>query len=359
MSIIAFKHLNRELLLTLAVTLAALFLMAVGGRFIGYLQEAVLGKYPAAALLTIIGLRLPGFLQLLLPFALFVATLLTFSRLHADREFSILQVSRATHARPLLWVLPSTLLVVLATGGLSLHFTPASNVALAEFLAEQRAEMAFERLRPGAFHRFQGNRITRAEGMAADGRSLTDVFLAEPGGSDSATFLFARRARPTLNPVSGNRYLLLQDGVRLSAESTGAGERRQLIEFSALSQKLAPGASTPRPQALEARSSLALWRSPGVAEAAELHWRIGLPVFAAIALLIAFGLAPVRPGGGRFSRILPGMLVLIGYYLCLLVNQYGLAAGVLPPALGLWPAHAPFAGLAWYLFNRIGVPARR
>ena len=64
---VASRYINRELLAIFTVTLLMLLLVAVGGRFIGYLQEAALGKFTGATVLTIMGLRLPEFIQQVAP----------------------------------------------------------------------------------------------------------------------------------------------------------------------------------------------------------------------------------------------------------------------------------------------------
>ena len=70
---VAARHINRELLAVFVATLLVLFAVAVGGRFIGYLQDAAAGKFAAGDLMAIMALRLPGFVQLIAPFAFYIA----------------------------------------------------------------------------------------------------------------------------------------------------------------------------------------------------------------------------------------------------------------------------------------------
>ena len=102
--VVAFRYVARELVLVFAITFVTLLAVALGGRFIGYLQDAALGRYSADALLTLIALRLPEFVQLTVPFAFFVAVLLTWGRLHAEREFAVLLGGGASPRRMLGWV---------------------------------------------------------------------------------------------------------------------------------------------------------------------------------------------------------------------------------------------------------------
>ena len=61
---VAARYINREVAAIFVVTLLMLLLVAVGGRFIGYLQEAATGKLTGSAVLTIMYLRLPEFVQI-------------------------------------------------------------------------------------------------------------------------------------------------------------------------------------------------------------------------------------------------------------------------------------------------------
>ncbi|MCY3793144.1 MAG: LptF/LptG family permease, partial [Gammaproteobacteria bacterium] len=161
-------------------TLLVLFAVAVGGRFIGYLQDAAAGKFAAGDLMTIMALRLPGFVQLIAPFAFYIAVLLTVGRLHAEQEMAVLRSSGAGSWRLLAWILPSATLLAAGIGTLSLWVTPDRNAALDRFLTKQRAEASFDRLSPGTFNAFgRGQRTLYAESVSNDGQTLSGVLLLQ------------------------------------------------------------------------------------------------------------------------------------------------------------------------------------
>lgn len=352
----AARYINKELLATFAVTLLVLFVLAVGGRFIGYLQDAAAGKYAADALMTILALRLPGFLQLMLPFAFTIALLLTFGRLHSEHEMAVLLSSGASPGRVLAWTAPAVLLLAALVAYLSLVATPACNASLDAFLAEQRSKADFSRLSPGVFNRMRGGQgVTYLEGISADGRTLNEVFVSEPGPGGGATTTWARRAEQYVDEATGSRFLVLKEGVRHEMRSR---KSHRVVHFATLGRKMQ---SSPAPMVSdkEALPTRALLGQRNPAAAAELHWRIALPAFCILNCLIAFAAAPVRPGQGRFGKIVPGVLATLAYYLTLLANQNALATSLLPSPLGLWPAHLLFAILAAFLLRRLGRPTWR
>ena len=365
---VAARHINRELLAVFMATLLVLFAVAVGGRFIGYLQDAAAGKFAAGDLMTIMALRLPGFVQLIAPFAFYIAVLLTVGRLHAEQEMAVLRSSGAGSWRLLAWILPSATLLAAGIGALSLWVTPDRNAALDRFLTKQRAEASFDRLSAGTFNAFgRGQRTLYAESVSNDGQTLSGVFIFEYGERNPLVTVWADQASRYVDERTGSQFLVLGDGTRHSREhasgasqrAEGASHRRQVIEFSTLSQKIDTDAAASRRVKPEALPSGTLWSRPDPAAAAELHWRIALPTFTLISVLIAVGLAPVKPRHGRFGRVLPGMAALVAYYLALLANQNAVLSGHLPAIFGLWPAHVLFAAIAAAALARSAKPARQ
>ena len=363
---IAARHINRELLAVFVATLLVLFAVAVGGRFIGYLQEAAAGKFAASDLVAIMALRLPGFVQLIAPFAFHIAVLLTVGRLHAEQEMAVLRSSGAGTWQLLAWILPSATLLAVGVGALSLWITPDRNAALDRFLIELRAQATFDRMSVGTFNAFgRGQRTLYAETVSDDGQTLGGVFIFERGKGESLVTIWAEQASRHVDERTGSQFLVLGDGVRHSQEPVSdpsrrtEGLRRQVIEFSALSQKIDTDVAASRRVKPEALPSATLWHRADAAAAAELHWRLALPAFTLISALIAMGLAPVKPRQGRFGRVLPSMAMLVAYYLALLANQNAVLSGHLPAVAGLWPAHALFAAIAAAALARSAKPARQ
>ena len=66
---IVFRYLSREVLLTLSAVSAVLLVIIMSGRFIKYLAQAASGALDPGSLFLIMGFRLPGFMQLILPLA--------------------------------------------------------------------------------------------------------------------------------------------------------------------------------------------------------------------------------------------------------------------------------------------------
>ena len=351
---VARNYVNRELAGIFLVTLLMLLMVAVGGRFIGYLQEAALGKFTGATVLTIMGLRLPEFIQIVSPFAIYVAIVLTLGRLFAEQEMVVLQGAGASTRVVIGWVALSLTLVVLLVAALAIVLTPLAERELNAFLDRERAQSEFEALNPNRFHVYdRGRRVTYSQGMSDDRRVLYDVFLSQTLEDGRRATIWAKEGRQRVDPATGSQYLVLSDGKRYEGSPGDADFR--MMSFRQLSQRLSVRARDPgrvRPEELPMHE---LGDAPP--ERAEWHWRIALPLFCVIGGLLAIGISKVKPREGRFAKIVPAMLVMFGYYLTLLVGKNAIDEGQIPAWLGLWVVHGGFLGLAVLLLRRFAQPS--
>lgn len=350
---VAAKYINRELLAVFIVTLLLLLLVAVGGRFIGYLQEAALGKYSGTTVMTIIGLRLSEFVQQVAPFAAYVAIVLTLGRLYAEQEMVVLQGAGVSTAKLLGWVSFCLTLVVALVAVLAWLLTPLSQRVLEDYLAEQRAQSEFEAVNPGSFHTYdRGKRVTYSRAMSEDRTVLYDVFLSQRLEDGHNVNVWAEQGTQETDPNNGMQYLVLTNGKRYETGPQGVDMR--IMEFTQLRQRLE--ATEQRPDRVEVETLPMSELGDHPKARAEWHWRLALPLYAAIGGLMAVGIARVPPRQGRFAKVVPGSLLMFLYYMSLLVNRNAIAEGQVPDVMGLWLVHSVFAAIAVYLLRNLARP---
>jgi len=353
---VAARYVNKELAAVFTVVVLVLLLVALGGRFVGYLQDAASGKLSGESLWLLVALRLPEFLLLLLPFGSFLAVLLTLGRLYADQEMSILHGGGVGVPQLLRWLLVPMIAVFLLTGYIGLKLAPDNQGRLAEYLTGDRVRADFGAMVPGVFHSTEGGRrVTYTDSVSGERQWLENVFMAERGDRRDVT-VWAERGTQYLDPDTGSRFLLLEDGTRY--EGLAGSLDYRVVEFNRLSQRLVvQEVAVPRVKPA-ARSTAELFGMTSVEARAELQWRFAWPVFTVIAILLALGMSRVKPREGRFARVLPGVAVLLFYYLVMLLNQNALQTGQLPVVLGFWVVHAAFLAFALYLLAALVRPAR-
>ncbi len=333
--------------------MTVLLLVAVGGRVVGYLRDAVDGRYAAEAILPIIGLRLPEFVQLVLPFSYYIALLLTLGRLHTDSEMVVLQNSGMSTSRLLAWLSGTSLLVVASVTALSLYITPDASRRLEERIAEMDAAELFHQLVPGVFARSSdGSRVLYAAGMTEDKSELQQVFVWESTDTNQDITTWAASGRQYTDEHTGSQFLVLTDGVRYEGKPGEATFRK--VQFEVLSQRVASrSAADPRTRLSALPTSALPITAPG---RAEWHWRMSLPLFAAISSLLAIGLSRVPPRAGRFASIIPGLAIFLSYYFVMLGNHALVERGLVSGFIGMWPTHAGFLLLAGHRLRKLSHP---
>ena len=351
--VVAFRYVNRELAAVFAVVFFALLVIALGGRFVGYLQDAALGRYSADALWLLAGLRLPEFAQLTAPFALTLAVLITCGRLHAEGEFAALTSAGAGPVRILAWLAAGVVTVATAVACLAFVVTPAATRAASELISQQRSTLLLPSIPPGVFHSFDfGRRVTYAQDVAPDGRRLLGVFMSDRLDQDFAT-MWAQAGSQYVDADTGSRFLLLERGARYEGRAGDAAF--DVVEFERLGRRIeasTEGGSSTRAGALPTERL----DSANPAHLAELQWRVSLPLLAILGAFTAFGLARVGQRTGRFARIVPGTVVFAAYFLACAAARGGVADGTLPAAVGVWPAHGAMLLLALYCVRRSARP---
>lgn len=350
---IVFRYLSREVLVTLSAVSAVLLVIIMSGRFVKYLAQAAQGMLDPAALFMIMGFRMPGFMQLILPLGLFLGILLSYGRLYLESEMTVLAATGMSQQR-LLWITMAPAAVVfLLVGWLSLGLAPQGAAQVARIVNQQDAMTEFDTLVPGRFQELRdGSRITYTETLSDDRALLGGVFISEKrlsrdGKKDQGiSVLVAEKGRQEVN-AQGVRYLILENGYRYDGNPGEANYRA--IKYDTY------GAVLPKPEISEevtdrdAISTRDLFGNDNPRYKAELQWRIALPVLVFIVTLIAVPLSKANPRQGRFLKLLPAILLYMAYLTILIAARGALERGKIPMVLGLWPVHAVFLAIGLVL----------
>ncbi|MDZ7824778.1 MAG: LPS export ABC transporter permease LptF [Gammaproteobacteria bacterium] len=321
---IAGRWLGREILLATALITAVLLLVTLGARLSGYLAEAADGRLSASAVLAVIGLRIPGFLVLLLPLSFHLGLLLALARLQGSSELVIL---RAAGLGPL-WLARRALVPALGSGLLvallALGVAPAANQRIEALLSQEQGMAALGRLVPGRFHPLgEGERVARATGVDRRTGVLSGVLLVEQLEAGQR-LLTAERGRLLIEAGTGARILRLESGHR---HDLMPGDRVRRMQFEVLEQRLDPGRAGAGPTGQEARSTRALIGDPDPRARAELHWRLALPLLPPVLALVVLALtATGRKAAGAMRPALV-LAAFLGLFALLMTGRSAVADG--------------------------------
>ncbi|MFG0380827.1 LPS export ABC transporter permease LptF [Pseudomonas sp. zbq_18] len=353
---IVFRYLSREVLVTLSAVSAVLLVIIMSGRFIKYLAQAAQGVLDPGVLFLIMGYRMPGFLQLILPLGLFLGILLAYGRLYLDSEMTVLSATGMSNRRLLSYTMAPAALVAALVAWLSLGLAPQGVAEVARILNQQDALTEFDTLVPGRFQSMKdGSRVTYTEALSEDRGQLSGVFITEKKAATAKdksrnadiSVLVAEKGRQVIQG-DGSRYLILENGYRYDGNPGQADYR--VIKYDTYGVLLPKPSVSNEIGEREAIPTRELFGSDKPREQAELQWRLSIPMLVFVVTLLAVPLARVNPRQGRFLKLLPAILLYMTYLGLLIAARGQLDKGKIPMQLGLWWVHGLFLLIGAGLF---------
>ena len=238
---IIFRYLCREILSATFAVCMVLLMILVSGRFVKYLANAVAGNLEPGVLFAVIGYRIPGFLELTLPLAFFLAIMLSFGRLYVENEMSVLKACGISETQLLGYTAVMAVALALVVGWLSLSVSPAGVAKAETIFAAQKEKTELDKLTPKKFYGLSGGKgITYAENVTEE-QELEDVFLAVTAGSvenyDSRLVLvLADRGRQQKTEDGSESFLVLDKGYRV--EGVPGTHNYQITHFEEYGARL-------------------------------------------------------------------------------------------------------------------------
>lgn len=346
---LATRYCLSELVAVFAVVFSVLMMISLGSRFTGYLQDAAAGELAASILWLVLALKMPDFIQIVVPFSLYLAILLTLGRLDAQSELPILQLARVGPARLFGWLGWVLVPVCLLVSYLSFVATPDARAKFLEVLTSQDAVSEFDVLKADDFRLSDhGQRVSYMGQVDREAMTVGEIFLQERG-EDGSNTLVASEGRYHIDESTGVRYLELVDGQQYvqnhDAKGYSAGS------FKKLTQRIEV-AEISRLRDDPSRIPTADLDSSNPSQRMEWHWRLAMPLMTLISAILALGVGRVRPRMGRFGKILPALLLFVAYYALILSSLNYLQANPSLTFLGFWPVHALMLVIGLFLIHR-------
>jgi lipopolysaccharide export system permease protein len=355
LTVIIFRYLARELLSTMLAISFVILLISLSGRFVRYLADAASGKLDASVLFIIMGYRIPGFLELILPLGLFLGILFAYGKLYMESEMTVLRACGFSQNRILAYTLPPTFLVAVIVAVLSLWITPAGVQKTEDTLEQQSERSEFESLQAARFQSLHGDSsIIYVDSKNPDRTVLDHVFMAQMGVSDMAdselAVVVAESAVRINSKEYQQRYLQLQNGSRYLGRPGSADY--QVTEFDSFNQHLSSGDNgISRPVKVMAMPTAALLQSTELKHQAALQWRLSMPLLVLVVAILAVPLSKTNPRQGRYMKMIPAILLYFIYLASLTFAKSAVEDGRLPVAIGIWWVHGIFLLFAVYLYG--------
>jgi lipopolysaccharide export system permease protein len=355
------RYILSQIFPSLGMTLMVALLILLVERLLRVLDLVLGNSGPLHYVARMLAYLAPHYLGIALPFAFFLAILLTFNRLSRESEFdAFLSAGLGLHQiiRPLLYVTFAVLAIVAVTFN---YLQPHARYAYRSLVAAVQNPMLYAAAKEGVFIT-QGDLTFLVEEIGFDRESYARIFIYEDDTEGQSAVTTAKKGELEKNPTGHATHALLYDGVRLTIPKDSASDEASVLTFSEIRVSLGDGDLGPfRPRGRDERefTFFELWeqlRNPTgnhywARLSSELNGRVvrmlsilGLP-------FLAVSLALGRRRSSRFYGIAIGGGTLIVYHELL---QFGerMVGREVEPLLVLWLPLAVFLGISGFLFYR-------
>ncbi|HBV77247.1 MULTISPECIES: LPS export ABC transporter permease LptF [Vibrio] len=344
------RYLIRETLKSQFAVFFVLFLVFLSQKFISVLAEASDGDIPASMILSIVGLNMPTMGLLILPLSLYIGILLTFGRLYAESEITVMNATGIGNK----FLVHAALYLALITGVIagfnSLWLSPWSQEKVAQLMEQVSTTSSIDLLKKGQFQSSpDGSAVVFVDDIKD--KKLTNVFVAqaEPRDSIRPSVMYANSG--VVKELSDGRQILtLNNGVRYEGIPNSLDYMNtDYDEYSAL---IGQREVQKKQRKWEALPTKDLIGKSNLEAKAELQWRLTLIVCIPLLTLVVVPLSAVNPRQGRFAKLGPAVLIYLAYFLSISAMKSAVEDGTVPAAFGMWSINGGLL-LAGILLNSL------
>lgn len=336
---------------TLAAVLGVLLLIFMGRYFAIFLSDAAAGEISGAAVVDLLLLRTLSAMNMMLPFALYIAVLLAFGRLYKDNEMTALAASGVSIPRVLLSISGLAVLISVVVALIALWLSPWAEEKRESVREVSEAASEIEGVLPGQFNQMSGHpdSVFYVEKFSEDRKLMQNIFVQiETKGE--LDILSANRAHHYRDEETGDQYLVLTEGFRYRGLPGKQTFTIQQYEKNAF--RITAPSSFNKHRKRRAVPTSQLLDSAKPADVAELQWRISMPMSALLLALLGVLISKTNPRQGRFAKLFVAILVYIIYNNTMSIARSWVEQNKIPSEIGLWWVHFLLLFVVMVLFVR-------
>lgn len=360
---IIFRYLLKEVAKTQLAVFFVLMTIFISQKFVRVLGDASEGSIPGQMVMIFIALKIPDLAGMMLPLSLFLGVLLAYGRIYADNEMTVLHACGVSEWYVVRVTLVLAFITAIFTGIFTLYLAPMASEYQYQVKDELAADSGLSSLIAGRFQKTGNDKaVIFIHDKNRDDNSFDKVFVAQlPDDNHSeenvinASLVYAKQGQ-VIEEESGSQRLVLSDGTRYHSDANN-GEF-QSVAFDRYYIQIQDQEIEQKHRKLSALPTQDLFYPTDdklVAEyGATIQWRIAFPLACIILIFIAVPLSVVNPRQGKFAKMLPALMLFLGYFLLLTSMRSGIERESLPVSVGLWPVHisALFLGVILLMKER-------
>ena len=341
-AVIIFRYLAKEVFFTLIALTAILLLIFLSNPVVHYLNRAASGSIPGVIILKLMMLEMPNLIGLLLPLGFYIALLLAYGRLYAESEMTVLRACGYGPNQLLKHSLIMASVVAFVVGVLMIWASPYIATERARLLNTAGVQTLIQTIMPERFLSVNhGKHILYVQSMNREHTKAEHVFLAKKVEKDNKAqwdVLWADSAFAQTDLKTAEQYLVLKNGKEYQG-IPGQGDY-QVAEFSEYKARLPhPTVDIDSDIRTFKTANLLPFNNPDRHKAAELQWRLSVPLMVFALTLVAVPLSRVNARTGKFASLLPAIILFILYANGMFIVRDAVNSGTIPLWIGLWWVH--------------------
>ena len=303
------KSLNMEVFRSSIGVLLIFFLLVVGSRVVGYFEQAAEGNIDPGIILSVIALRFPDFITLLIPLSFFLGLLITIGRLNSEGEIHGYFSAGLSKFNLIKFLLPQAFIYFFITLVLSLYIAPYTNNLSKDLLVIDSFEEQIDAIQSDEIVSLDDGGFLYVQ--TADEGLIKGVKLFQVD-EDNSFIVISDELLTTekdktieLNLKNGSFY------GGLFSESS-----KIISNFNNFNFEIDKNMSQSNDLSLTK-----LFDYSSASDQATFQWNISIPITILILLLYGIYISSSKPREGKFSFLLPGMLIYVSYLSLLILGR--------------------------------------
>ena len=303
------KSLNMEVFRSSIGVLLIFFLLVVASRIVGYFEQAAEGNIDPGIILSVIALRFPDFITLLIPLSFFLGLLITIGRLNSEGEIHGYFSAGLSKFNLIKFLLPQAFIYFFITLVLSLYIAPYTKNLSKDLLVIDSFEEQIDAIQSDEIVSLDDGGFLYVQ--TADEGLIKGVKLFQVD-EDNSFIVISDELLTTekdktieLNLKNGSFY------GGLFSESS-----KIISNFNNFNFEIDKNMSQSNDLSLTK-----LFDYSSASDQATFQWNISIPITILILLLYGIYISSSKPREGKFSFMLPGMLIYVSYLSLLILGR--------------------------------------
>ena len=343
------SFINEVLRTVLAVTIIIICIFLVS-RALQFLGQAAQGQIPVEAVFSLVGLKLFGYLDVLMPLFFYIALIMVLNRWYADQEMAVL----ASAGVGIIYFLrPLGVLTFVLTGlvaFMSFYLTPLANATAFSLEAEYRQSTEVNGVITGRFVEAKdGQGVYFVEDYNRATGQYENVFIYR-SSFDREGVVVAKTAYRTEDEETQDQFIVAVNGSRYEG-NPGSPDYR-VIDFETYALRIEPRTKKKINLPIKAYSNQQVRGSSDPRELGEWYWRVAKVFTLPVLALFALALSHVDSRRGKSTGMVLAFAVFLTYSQLLATTVAFVRKGQTQDGMLIWSVHIGYFLLACYCLYR-------